>query len=250
MVRAERRQAEVVGQFHERNGQRTGNRRHLRVAFCVADDVFIDFREGLYVIGTDMEGVAGRVVECENAGVGKIFCVNELIPVPAAPHRPDAPALVNELKQNGEQSQTAEINNGRATDNYGVEVRVLANHPFCFELGPAVIFHGIGGVVFNDGALHAFAPQTVGGSEHKLLDAGGAYGIEQIASAFNVGGAQLCGIDIAVSEQGGAVHHSVDGLRGKDLAQGAAIADIDLPADQVAMAVLIRTDVDADDAMA
>jgi hypothetical protein len=72
-----------------------------------------------------VEEIGVRVIEGEDASGGEILRVDELIAVSAVADDPDFAVVLNELEEDGEQSETAAVDDGGAADGDDIEGRRL-----------------------------------------------------------------------------------------------------------------------------
>ena len=88
--------------------------------------MLIGFSDGSCdIIRPDVKHIRCGMRGCADAGVGEILCVNELISVVARADRPYAATLVDELKEDREQSQPPEIDDRRTADDDYIQILAI-----------------------------------------------------------------------------------------------------------------------------
>ena len=160
VVGAERRDLELVGELHGRDGGGLGELGDAGAGSGGVDDGLVDLAEGDDVVGADVEEVGVVVVEALDAGGGEVLGVDELVAVAAVADDPDLFVVLDELEEDGEQAEAAAVDDGGAADDDDVEILlVLFEDLFGGKFGAAVELDGVGGLVFVDVVAEVARPR-------------------------------------------------------------------------------------------
>ena len=198
-----------------------------------------------------MEDGGLRVRRCANTGVGEILRVDELVAVFAATDGPDAAAFVDEFEEDGEETEPAEIDDGRAADDGDVQVMpVFFEDLLAFPFGAAVDLDGARGFGFGERVIKAAAPETVGRGEDQVFDTTGAGSGGHGAGAIDIGGPEEVLVVHRVGEDGGAVVDGVEFRLGVESSEEFGVADIALNGGEERVVIVVLLQVDIHDARA
>jgi len=109
VIRAERRYTRQVCQLQRGDGWAARQGAHPGFRTRSADDRLEDIPERTDVIGADVEEVRSAELHGHDARRRKVVSVNELVAVAALADEPYGFVVINKLEQNGEQPETAAV---------------------------------------------------------------------------------------------------------------------------------------------
>src|ERR1700728_680958 len=139
-----------------------------------------------------MEDVRFAGLEGQDAGIGQIFGIDELVAIAAVANDPNGFAILNKFEQDGEQAEAAAIDDGGAAQDDNVKITGVASEDFFGgELGLAVDFSWCWRFAFTNRVAGVAGPEAIGRGEDKFRNAVVAACFGEHAGGANVGGPEV-----------------------------------------------------------